>query len=63
MLPLFPGFKLYSELNVLMKVSDQKCFTAIFTFFKPNLSKVTTRMTVPLETTEKVLTNSGNREG
>ena len=60
MLPLFPGFKLYSELNFLMKVSDQKYFTAIF---KPNLlgiSKVTTRMTVPLET-EKVLTNSGNR--
>ena len=46
-----------------MKVSDQKCFTGIFTFLKPNLSKVTARMTVPLETTEKVLTNSGNREG
>ena len=37
MLPLFPGFKLYSELNFLMKVSDQKYFTAIFTFLKPNL--------------------------
>ena len=42
-------------------------FYSDFHFFETEssglLTKVTTRMTVPLETTEKILTNSGNREG